>query len=173
MVEGESELTQLRIDDSRKKNTGISCGKAISQQRRTAVKCGPFFLSCCVTYPSTEKTSRLALCRYFSKHIIPSRDILWGADFVGWGGVNDAVRLSGAKANAPTRIGAKPALLRRSFSKNAIRQLPCSSFPDRTRCAGLRSGGAALRDYSRSRPQTVSVWSATRKFTLKPPKLSP
>ena len=41
-------------------------------------------------------------------------------------------------------VGAKSALLRRSFipleQKNVIRPLPCSSFPNRTRCAGLRFG---------------------------------
>ena len=48
---------------------------------------------------------------------------------------------------SPSIVGAKPALLRRSFfpagQKNVIRPLPCSSSPNRTRCAGLRFGGAA------------------------------
>ena len=43
-------------------------------------------------------------------------------------------------------VGAKFALLRRSFlQKNVIRPLPCSSFPNRTRCAGLRFGGGEGR----------------------------
>ena len=41
-------------------------------------------------------------------------------------------------------VGAKSALLRHLFmpmaKKDVIRPLPCSSFPNRTRCAGLRFG---------------------------------
>ena len=42
----------------------------------------------------------------------------------------------------PFHVGAKSALLRRSFiptgEKNVIRPLPCSSSPNRTKCVGLR-----------------------------------
>ena len=42
----------------------------------------------------------------------------------------------------PFHVGAKSALLRRSFiptgEKNVIRPLPCSSSPNRTQCVGLR-----------------------------------
>ena len=44
----------------------------------------------------------------------------------------------------PSHVGAKFALLRQLFmpmaKKVVIRPLPCSSFPNRTRCAGLRFG---------------------------------
>ena len=55
----------------------------------------------------------------------------------------------GFDSHYPYHVGAKFALLRRSFlpslEKNAIRPLPCSSSPNCTRCAGLRFDSAASR----------------------------
>ena len=55
-----------------------------------------------------------------------------------------SARARGFESHPLRHVGAKSALLRRSFipaeQKNVIRPLPYSSFPNRTRCAGLRFG---------------------------------
>ena len=84
------------------------------------------------------------IARSFCCSSLPNRTRFTGLRFGAAAARRFCQPLKNINFDRPFHVGAKSALLRRLFmpaaQKDVIRPLPCSSFPNRTRCAGLRFG---------------------------------